>query len=135
MSVEGASALNHPIIFNEYIKFPSNFQENQVRATFYQKFSFPGVIGCIDCTHIAIVPPDENHPQYPEHLYINRKGYHSINVQIICDANFKILNINAKYPGSTHDSFIWQNSKLNRVLRNIHSHGYTDNFLLGDSGY
>ena len=38
----------------------------------------PGVIGCIDCTHIAIVKPDND-----EHLFFNRKGYHSLNVQMV----------------------------------------------------
>nr|CAI5848324.1 unnamed protein product [Callosobruchus analis] len=49
---------------------------------FYMKFGFPGIIGCIDCTHVAIISPHQQHPDYPEHLYINRKHYHSINVQL-----------------------------------------------------
>ena len=51
---------------------------------FYNKYGFPGVVGCVDCTHVAIVPPKKNCPTYPEHIYVNRKGYHSINVQIVC---------------------------------------------------
>lgn len=51
---------------------------------FYRRHEFPGVIGCIDCTHIAIVPPSGNNNNiHPEHLYINRKGYHSINTQLV----------------------------------------------------
>lgn len=46
-------------------------------------YGFPGVIGAIDCTHVAIVPPKTNDPVYPEHMYINRKRYHSINVQLV----------------------------------------------------
>nr|CAI5851475.1 unnamed protein product [Callosobruchus analis] len=89
-------ALNHPTIFNRWIKFPSTLQELQVlREQFYMKFGFRGVIGCIDCTHVAIISPHQQHPDYPEHLYINRKHYHSINVQLICDSNLRILNINA----------------------------------------
>lgn len=38
----------------------------------------PGVIGCIDCTHIAITRPVEE-----EHTFFNRKGYHSLNVQMV----------------------------------------------------
>jgi len=40
---------------------------------------FPGIIGAIDRTHIAIVSPN-----IQEHLYINRKLYHSLNVLIVC---------------------------------------------------
>jgi len=50
---------------------------------FYRKFEFPGTIGCIDCTHVAIVPPAANNNVHPEHIYINRKGYHSINTQLV----------------------------------------------------
>ena len=37
----------------------------------------PGVFGCIDGTHIRISRPHEW-----EASYVNRKGYHSINVQV-----------------------------------------------------
>lgn len=42
----------------------------------------PGIVGCIDCTHVAIVPPKQQDPLAPEHIFINRKQYHSINVQL-----------------------------------------------------
>lgn len=42
---------------------------------------FQGCIGCIDCTH---VPPSKDPLNTnPEYIYINRKGYHSINVQLV----------------------------------------------------
>lgn len=53
---------------------------------FYEKTGVPGVIGCIDCTHIAIFPPNSN-GLYPEHIYVNRKGYHSINTQLVSNKN------------------------------------------------
>lgn len=42
-----------------------------------------GVIGCLDCTHVAIVPPPKNDPLQPEHIFVNRKRYHSLNVQLV----------------------------------------------------
>ncbi|KAF0748506.1 putative nuclease HARBI1 isoform X1 [Aphis craccivora] len=134
------SALNHSEIFNKWIKFPSNMQELiEVRNCFYRKTKFPGVIGCIDCTHVAIIPPPANlnlnENPYPEHIYVNRKGYHSINVQLICDANLKVLNVNALFPGSTHDTHIWNNSNVLPFLKELHAHNYNDFYLLGDSGY
>lgn len=38
----------------------------------------PGVIGCIDGTHVAIVRPNQN-----EEVYFNRKHYHSLNVLLV----------------------------------------------------
>ncbi|XP_045456070.1 putative nuclease HARBI1 [Melitaea cinxia] len=96
---------------------------------FQKRFNLPGVIGCIDCTHVAIVKPDHD-----EHLFFNRKGYHSLNVQMICDHNLKILNVNSKYGGATHDSFIWASSQVEPYMRELHRHG-EQTWLLGDSGY
>lgn len=49
-----------------------------------EKTRFPGVIGAIDCTHVAIVPPVKVNRENREYLFVNRKGYHSINVQLVC---------------------------------------------------
>nr|CAI5849481.1 unnamed protein product [Callosobruchus analis] len=54
-----------------------------MRRRFFETQSFPGVLGCIDCTHVAIYPPQRDDPVYPEVAYVNRKGYHSINVQLV----------------------------------------------------
>lgn len=50
---------------------------------FFSKYGLQGVVGVIDCTHIAITPPKKNDELYPEHIYVNRKGYHSINTQLV----------------------------------------------------
>lgn len=47
----------------------------------------PHTIGAVDGTQIAITPPNENDELYQEHLYINRKQYHSINCQIVSNTN------------------------------------------------
>ncbi|KAG8181030.1 hypothetical protein JTE90_024776 [Oedothorax gibbosus] len=126
-----ADAINE-IMFQEYIYFPSSPQElAQIKLDFYQYCQLPGVIGAIDCTHVAIIaPPDDDH--HMERNFVNRKNFHSINVQIVSDNNLKILNINAKFPGSTHDAFIWRASNLKTLLSQI---TFKDCWLLGDSGY
>lgn len=48
-----------------------------------RKFNFPGVIGSIDGTHIAIKAPATEDPIRPGLAYYNRKGFYSINVQIV----------------------------------------------------
>ncbi|XP_050516558.1 putative nuclease HARBI1 [Diabrotica virgifera virgifera] len=54
---EVSAALNSDAIFNEHVKTPSTIRECEIiRENFNQKFGFPGVIGVIDCTHVAIVP-------------------------------------------------------------------------------
>lgn len=44
---------------------------------------FPGIIGAVDGTHIAIVAPSNQNEQYKEYTYVNRKGFHSLNVQLV----------------------------------------------------
>lgn len=94
------------------------------------RFQFPGVIGAIDGTHIAILKPREE-----AHNFLNRKGYYSINVQIICDSDLKILNINANFPGSTHDTFIWKQSLVREFLVREYLRNRRGFWLIGDSGY
>ena len=50
----------------------------------------------------------------------------------MCDSDLNILNLVAKFPGSTHDSYIWNTSALCAKLEDDLQ---TDGYLLGDSGY
>ena len=65
----------------QFIKWPSTEAEIlQAKQGFYHKGGFPGVVGCVDGTHIRIQGPSQK-----ESDYVNRKGFHSINVQAICN--------------------------------------------------
>ncbi|KAF2904483.1 hypothetical protein ILUMI_01686 [Ignelater luminosus] len=71
-------------IAHRYVTFSNNSQAmTAVKTRFFEKLNFPGIVGCIDCTHIAIVPPPANNVKYPAHVFMNRKGHYSINCQII----------------------------------------------------
>ncbi|KAL0809470.1 hypothetical protein ABMA28_011640 [Loxostege sticticalis] len=123
------NALNSPSIMRKYIKFPQNEAErNVIKRQFYEKYRLPGVVGCIDCTHVAIVRPTEN-----EERFFNRKHYHSLNVQAICDVHRNILNVDASYGGATHDSFIWSHHEIKAHLESLQNEETL--YLLGDSGY
>ncbi|XP_050507518.1 putative nuclease HARBI1 [Diabrotica virgifera virgifera] len=115
-----------------WIKFPnSEHSRNTVSNGFRRRYNFPQCLGAIDCTHIAIISPPENYPALP---YYCRKGYYSINCQIVVDSKYNILNMNARFPGSTHDSAIWQASNIKTIMENLYIGG-ANYFLIGDSGY
>ena len=109
------------------IRFPTGENElRKVKRGFHEIGGIPNVIGAVDCTHVRIVAPSVDVP-----AYINRKGYHSLNVQPIVDHNMQFTNCVARWPGGTHDSRIFQQSTVFREL----SCGNISRYLLGDSGY
>ena len=64
----------------DLIKFPeSDIEKSAIKLDFYTKTGFPGVIGCVDGTHVKIIPPSKEQ----QHLYYNRKGFHSLNVMVV----------------------------------------------------
>ncbi|XP_033646387.1 putative nuclease HARBI1 [Asterias rubens] len=100
----------------------------QKKREFFALANFPDVIGAVDCSHIRLygAPLGDN-----EHLFVNRKGFHSINAQVICDAKFNIINVVARWPGSMHDSAIFHGSRISDRFENGRFHGV----LIGDTGY
>ncbi|KAK0142288.1 putative nuclease HARBI1 [Merluccius polli] len=91
-----------------FIRFPlDNQQLHRIKANFMAIAGMPGVVGAIDGTHIKIIAPSKD-----EDVFVNRKKVHSINTQIVFDATFYILDVVAKWPGSTHDSCILMESGL-----------------------
>jgi hypothetical protein len=99
-----------------------------MKVVFHAVANFPNVIGCVDCTHVKIATPAVN-----EHEYVNRKNDHTINVQLICDADASIMNCVVRWPGSVHDARILRESpvftKFETMPRPL------EGFILGDSGY
>lgn len=112
-----------------FIKFPilpGEIKREQIK--FFDIARFPRVIGCIDCTHVKIQSFGGNDAEY----FRNRKGYFSINVQAISNANLEITDIVARWQGSVHDATIFNNSRI----RALFEAGTFENcFLLGDGGY
>ena len=110
------------------VVFPNNLAA--VKDKFYHIAQFPGVIGCIDGTHVLIKKP-MNNPE-PE-VYRNRKNVFSLNVQLVCGPDLMIYNIVARWPGSTHDSRIFNNCSLKSRIEEGNLRG--SGIILGDKGY
>ncbi|XP_052690636.1 putative nuclease HARBI1 [Crassostrea angulata] len=68
---------------------------------------------CLHCNHISL------------HKTI------SLYMSMVCDPNFRITSLCARWPGSCHGSRIWRTSSLCQQFEN----GMHDGLLLGDSGY
>ncbi|XP_036341308.1 putative nuclease HARBI1 [Rhagoletis pomonella] len=97
----------------------SEEEKRETKCYFFGRSGIPGVIGCIDGTHIKIVSPKKEH----QHLYYNRKGFFSLNAMIVCDNAMRIRYINAKYPGATHDANVFNMSALKQQLEEEYRSG------------
>ncbi|XP_052818457.1 putative nuclease HARBI1 [Mya arenaria] len=115
----------------QYIKWPvDEATKRRVKSDFSNIAGFPGVIGCVDGSHVRLIKPSPDQ----ERGFINRKGFPSINVMAVCDAKGKFTFINAQWPGSAHGSFIFRTSTLGCHMERNHR-GLEDGIILGDSGY
>ncbi|XP_072263909.1 putative nuclease HARBI1 [Pyxicephalus adspersus] len=112
---------------DQFIAFPKNPAGQQLnKAGFRCIDGFPNVLGVLGCTHIAISPPSEM-----EQMYRNSRHYHSINVQLVCAPDMRILDVVAEFPGSTHNANVLKQSKIHERFEN----GEFNGWLLGDEGY
>jgi nuclease HARBI1 len=110
----------------DVIKFPED--TSIVKQRFHKICAFPSVIGCVDGTHLPLKKP-RNYPE-PE-IFRCRKGYFSLNAQVIAGPDYKFYDVVCRWPGSTHNSRIFKNSFLNARFPN----GNIEGILLGDAGY
>ncbi|XP_040211674.1 putative nuclease HARBI1 [Rana temporaria] len=112
----------------QFIHWPQTEDEwTDVMVAFYQRGGFPQILGAIDCTHVAIRPP-----RRCEVDFRNRKQYHSLNVQVVCDARQRIMSARTGFPGSCHDAFMLRQSALYQKFK---SSQMPSGWLIGDAGY
>ncbi|KAI4454229.1 hypothetical protein MML48_10g00014645 [Holotrichia oblita] len=113
----------------QIIKAPNTEVEvREIQQGFYEMYNFPRVIGCVDCTHIRIQSPGGDQAE----VFRNRKGYFSLNTQVVCDHNLRAIDVVARWPGSSHDATIFNNSAFkHKMEQNLFGNG----ILLGDSAY
>ncbi|XP_055902903.1 putative nuclease HARBI1 [Eupeodes corollae] len=106
-------------------------EKRDARVYFYRKCKIPGVIMCMDGIHIKIVKPNGE----SSHQFLNQKGFFSLNAIIICDHKQRIRYVDAKYPGSTQNAFVWSNSEAYLYFKELYENGDCCTRLLGYEGY
>lgn len=96
-----------------------------VSSTFHE---MPHCVGYVDGTEVKLTDAPGDDPD----AYLSRKQVHSIKVQIVCDYKYRIRQITAGYPGSVHDSRIYNQCKLSLNPASFFS---SNEYILGDSAY
>ena len=89
------------------IHFPQGNELIEVIRSYENKWDFPMCAGAIDGTHIPIRAPIESNVEY-----VNRKGYHSILMQAVVDANYLYMDVVIGWPGSVHDARVFSNPEI-----------------------
>ncbi|XP_061170372.1 putative nuclease HARBI1 [Saccostrea echinata] len=109
------------------IRRPNPEQQRQTAEEIQGNCRLPGVIGFIDGSHIQLSSALDG-----EKDYYNKKGFPSIQLQIVVDQTLKIINCYTGWPGCVHDAL--RNSGLYQKAENgemfIQNH-----LILGDNAY
>ncbi|KAL1479619.1 hypothetical protein MTO96_051709 [Rhipicephalus appendiculatus] len=87
----------------------------EAKAAFARRGDIPGVLACVDGTLVAIRKP-EGLSYADTASFMSRKGYYALNVMLVCNAELRILVVDARFPGSCHDSWVWTHNPLRARL-------------------
>lgn len=125
-----------------FVRWPQGEELARVADGFYRKCGLPNCHGAIDGTHIRIRSPQQK--ELPAEFF-NRKQYHSLVLQCICDTDGLFLDVSCGRPGSVHDrrvlrlSSFYTNVRAGSVLAEpvitLPSGFRLQPYILGDSGY
>uniref|UniRef100_G3TS94 Putative nuclease HARBI1 n=1 Tax=Loxodonta africana TaxID=9785 RepID=G3TS94_LOXAF len=109
---------------SQFIHFPADETSMQaLKDGFYGLAGMPGVIGVVDCIHVAIKAPNAE-----DLSYVNRKGLHSLNCLMVCDLRGALMTVETNWPGSLQDSTVLQQSSL---CSQFEAGMHKDSWLLG----
>ncbi|XP_060083120.1 putative nuclease HARBI1 [Ylistrum balloti] len=94
-------------LMSKFITWPVGQQAQETVDKFSQRNGFPGILGSLDGTHIKIKAP-KHRPQ----AYVNRKNFHSLQLQAVCNTEMVFISCFAGFPGKTHDARVLACSDL-----------------------
>lgn len=90
--------LTLPHEWNEWFEIAKGFEKNT---------NFPQCVGAIDGKHVRVIMP-----YHSSSLFFNYKGFFSVVLIAMCDANYCFRYVNIGAPGKNSDSGIFRESEL-----------------------
>ncbi|CAN9498228.1 unnamed protein product [Ophioblennius macclurei] len=111
---------------SQFITFnrDSSYTEQSIEE-FQRVAGFPQILGVLDCVQVAIKAPNSE-----DSSYVNKKGFHSVACQLVCDARGLLLSAETHWPGGLQDTIVLERSALYEQLQNT-----KEGWLLGDGRY
>ena len=134
----------YAVLKDEYLKMPQSAEEwESISREFEARWNFPNACGAIDGKHVAIMCP----PNSGSYFY-NYKGFYSLVLLAIVDADYQFIYIDVGSEGRANDASIWRQSSFYRKLnaegnplhfpppRHVRGiEGLLPYFLLGDDAF
>ncbi|KAK5637862.1 hypothetical protein RI129_000145 [Pyrocoelia pectoralis] len=100
------------VLWKEFAKFPTTKNEwEKIANGFEEKWNFPNCLGAVDGKHIIIVRPP-NSGSY----YYNYKGFFSIVLMAIVNANYEFILVDVGTNGRVSDGGVLENTDFFKKL-------------------
>ncbi|XP_031329429.1 protein ALP1-like [Photinus pyralis] len=100
------------VLLKDVIKFPKTTEEWASVASLYEdRWNFPNCLGSIDGKHVRITPPKNSGA-----FYRNYKGYDSLVLLAVVDADYKFLMVDFGTNGRVSDGGVIENTKFYKKL-------------------
>ena len=121
------------------INFPNGDTLDRVVDEFKMKWGVPQCFVAVDGSHVPISAQSHLHSDY-----YNQKGWYSMLIQGLVDANYRFMDVCVGWPGSAHDARVFAHSSLykeighNKILPNKTISISDTNipiYMIGDSAY
>lgn len=110
-------------------QMPQNEAEwNVIAKEFYDKWNFPNCVGAFDGKHIALQSPINSGTEY-----FNYKGYFSIVLFAVVDANYNFIYANVGCQGRISDGGVFSETTFKECLKNSTLHLPPPGYLPGRS--
>lgn len=100
-------------LYRIHMPIPTQKDFQQIAKDFYEIWNFPNCVGALDGKHIRMRCPSNSGS-----MFFNYKGFFSIVLQALVDANYKFINIDVGGYGKQSDGGTFKASDLYKKLIN-----------------
>ncbi len=97
-------------LLTKYMQWPSDAKQRETAEFYDDKYSFPGVVGAIDGTHIQIATPPDRF--FPQDFFSIRTKKFTMNCQITAVQDLRFSSVDVRHPGKDHDAHEFRASDL-----------------------
>lgn len=101
-----------------------------IAKKFEKRWQFPRCIGAVDGKHIRIEAPPTSGSEF-----YNYKGYHSIILFAIVDAEYNFIYISVGANGRAGDAAVWNDCEFRRTLEDNSLNVPPDYVIVGDDAF